>query len=50
MDAINAYPHHGFEKNSLANLFYDGLTLSMKQLVESMYNKPKNEAPEFSVP
>ena len=52
MDAINACPHHGFEKLTLAKFFYDGLTLSMKQLLYSMCNggflhKPKNEALEF---
>ena len=38
MDAVNACPHHGFEKLTLANFFYDGRTLSMKQLLESMCN------------
>ena len=52
MDAANACPHHGFEKLTLTNLFYDELTLSMKQLLESMCNgvflhKPDNEALEF---
>ena len=52
MDAINPCPHHGFEKLTLANLLYDGLTLSMKQLLESMCNggflhEPDNEALEF---
>ena len=52
MDAINACPRHGFEKLTLVNLFYDGLTLSMKQLLESMCNggfldKLDNEALEF---
>ena len=36
MDAVNACPRYGFEKLTLANLFYDGLTFSMKQLLESM--------------
>ena len=52
MDAINAFSHHGFEKLTLANFLYDGLTLSTKQLLESMCNggflhKPDNEALEF---
>ena len=52
MDAVNACPHHGFEKLTLGNFFYDGLTLSMKQLVESMCNggflhRRGNEALEF---
>ena len=52
MDTINACPHRGFEKLTLVNFFYDGLTLSMKQLLESMCNggflhKLKNEALEF---
>ena len=52
MDVINACPYHGFEKLTLANFFYDGLTLSMKQLLEYVCNggfshKPDNEALEF---
>ena len=52
MDAVNTCPYHGFEKLTLANFFYDGLTLSMKQLLESMCNvgflhKPDNKALEF---
>ena len=52
MDAINACRHHGFEKLTLDNFFYDGLTLSMKQLLESTCNggflhKLENEALEF---
>ena len=39
MDAVNACPHHGFEKITLANFSYDELTLSMKQLLESMCNR-----------
>ena len=38
MDAVNECLHHGFEKLTLGNFFYDGLTLSMKHLVESMCN------------
>ena len=50
MNAVNACPNHGFEKLTLSNFFYDGLTLNMKQLVKSMCNgcflhKRENEAP-----
>ena len=52
MDAINACPHHDFEKFTLSNFFYDGFTLNMKQFPKSMYNvgffhKPDNEAIQF---
>ena len=52
IDRVNACPHHGFETLTLANFFYDGLTLSMKQLLESMCNRgflhtPNNEALEL---
>ena len=51
MDSINACSHYGFEKLTLANFFYDGLTLSMKKFLESMCNgvflhKPDKEALE----
>ena len=39
MDVANACPHYGFEKLTLANFFYDGLTLSMKKLLESNCNR-----------
>ena len=52
MDAINACRHHGFEKLTLDSFFYERLTLSIKQLIESMCNggllhKPENKALEF---
>ena len=36
MEALNACPHHGFETWLLVNYFYDGISLSMKQLLETM--------------
>ncbi|RVW22968.1 hypothetical protein CK203_093668 [Vitis vinifera] len=36
MEAINAYPHHGFDTWLLVSYFYDGMSSSMKQLLETM--------------
>ena len=36
MEALNAYPHHGFDTWLLVNYFYDGMPPSMKQLFETM--------------
>ena len=36
MEALNACPHHGFDTWLLANYFYDGISPSMKQLLETM--------------
>ena len=36
MEAINACPHHGFDTWLLVSYFYDGMSSSMKQLVETM--------------
>ena len=36
MEAINAYPHHGFDTWLLLSYFYDGMSCSMKQLLETM--------------
>ena len=36
MEALNACPHHGFDTWLLVNYFYDGISLTMKQLVETM--------------
>ena len=52
MDVVNAMPLSWLEKLTLANSFYDGLSLSIKQLLEFMCNggflhKPNNEALEF---
>nr|CAN64097.1 hypothetical protein VITISV_044303 [Vitis vinifera] len=36
MEAINAYPHHGFDTWLLVSYFYNGMSSSMKQLLETM--------------
>ena len=36
MEAINACPHHGFDIWLLVSYFYDGMSFSMKQLLETM--------------
>ncbi|RVW22901.1 hypothetical protein CK203_107850 [Vitis vinifera] len=36
MEAINACPHHGFDTCLLVSYFYDGMSSSMKQLLETM--------------
>ena len=36
METINACPHHGFDKWMLVNHFYDGMSPTMKQLLETM--------------
>ncbi|RVW79440.1 hypothetical protein CK203_056076 [Vitis vinifera] len=36
MEAINACPHHGFDSWLLVSYFYDGMSSSMKQLLETM--------------
>ena len=36
METINPCPHHGFDTWMLVNLFYDGMSRSMKQLLETM--------------
>ena len=52
MEAINACPHHGFDTWLLVSYFYDGMSSSMKQLLEMMcggYFMSKNpeEAMDF---
>ena len=52
MEIINACPHHGFDTYLLVKCFYDGMTLSMMQLVESMccggfLSKDPQEAMDF---
>ena len=37
MEAINACPHHGFDTWLLVSYFYDGMSSSMKQLLETMW-------------
>ena len=36
MEAINACPHHVFDTWLLVSYFYDGMSFSMKQLLETM--------------
>ena len=36
MEALNAYPHHGFDTWLLVSYFYNGMSPSMKQLFQTM--------------
>ena len=36
MEALNGCPHHGFDTWLLVSYFYDGISLAMKQLLETM--------------
>ena len=36
MEALNAYPHHGFDTWLLVSYFDDEISLAMKQLLETM--------------
>ena len=36
MEALNACPHHGFDTWLLVSYFYDGISPTMKQLLETM--------------
>ena len=36
MEALNACPHHGFDTWLLVSHFYDGISPTMKQLLETM--------------
>nr|CAN78592.1 hypothetical protein VITISV_026484 [Vitis vinifera] len=52
MEAINACPHHGFDTWLLVSYFYDGMSSSMKQLLETMcggdfMSKNPKEAMDF---
>ncbi|KAL6313690.1 hypothetical protein AAG906_010108 [Vitis piasezkii] len=52
MEAINACPHHGFDTWLLVSYFYDGMSSSMKQLLEMMcggdfMSKNPEEAMDF---
>ncbi|RVW63877.1 hypothetical protein CK203_055701 [Vitis vinifera] len=52
MEAINACPHHGFDTWLLVRYFYDGMSSSMKQLLETMcggdfMSKNPEEAMDF---
>ena len=53
MEALDAYPHHGFDTWLLVGYFYDGISLAMKQLLETMcggdfLSKNLQEALDFS--
>ena len=52
LETISACPHHGFDTWMLGNPFYDGMSPSMKQLLETMcggdfYIKNPDEAMDF---
>ena len=52
IEAINACPHHGFDTWLLVSYFYDGMSSSMKQLLETMcrgdfMSKNPEEAMDF---
>ena len=52
METSNACPHHGFDTWMLVNHFYDGISPTMKQLVETMcggnfLSKHPDEAMDF---
>ena len=52
MEAINVCPHHGFDTWLLVSYFYDGMSSSMKQLLETMcggdfMSKNPEEAMDF---
>ena len=52
MEVINASPHHGFDTWLLVSYFYDGMSSSMKQLLETMcggdfMSKNPEEAMDF---
>ena len=36
MEAFNAYSHHGFDTWMLVSYFYEGMSSTMKQLLETM--------------
>ena len=37
MEALNSFPHHGFDTWLLVNYFYDGVSPAMKKLLETMF-------------
>ena len=52
METISACPHHGFDTWMLVNHFYGGMSLAMKQLLETMcggdfLSKHLDEAMDF---
>ena len=36
MEELDACPHHGFDTWLLVSYFYDGISLAIKQLLETM--------------
>ena len=36
MEMVTTCPHHGFDSQMLVSYFYEGMTTSMKQLLETM--------------
>ncbi|RVW60426.1 hypothetical protein CK203_112734 [Vitis vinifera] len=52
MEAINACPHHGFDTWLLVSYFYDDMSSSMKQLLETMcggdFMSEKNEVSTYA--
>ena len=48
MEAINACPHHSFDTWLLVSYFYDGMSSSMKQILETIFMiKNPEEAMDF---
>ena len=52
LETISAYPHHGFDTWMLVNHFYNGMSPTMKQLLETMsgmdfMSKNPKEAMDF---
>ena len=52
MEALNACPYHGFDTWLLVSYFYDGISPTMKQMMETMcggdfLNKHPKEALDF---
>ena len=52
MEALDAYPHHGFDILLLFNYFYDGISPTVKQFLETMcggdfWSKNPEEALDF---
>ena len=52
METISVCPHHGFDTCMLVDHFYDGISSSMKQLLETMcggdfLSKNPDEALDF---
>ena len=52
LETIGACPHHGFDTWLLVNHFYDGMSPTMKQLLETMFggdflSKNSEEAMDF---